>query len=278
MLYPNEEQNSATVGHHYNELDPFYREIWGEHVHHGLWLTGRETPQEAVKQLVTVAAEALNAKPGMRLCDIGCGYGATARMFAEQWQARVTAMTLSQAQYAYAKAINPASHNPEYLLGDWLENRLPSNTYDAALSIESSEHMLDKPRFFAEAHRVLRPGGRFAVYAWLAKPAANALEVRYLLEPICREGRLPSMGTVDDYRLMMQAAGFRNIAYRDYTTNVQKTWRLCCWRALKAICTDKRYRLFLQKGRERSFAKTLLRIWIAYQVGSMRYGLFSADK
>ncbi|WP_235347280.1 methyltransferase domain-containing protein [Arthrobacter sp. SPG23] len=29
--------------------------------------------------------------------------------------------------------------------------------------MESSEHMVDKPRFFAEAHRVLAPGGRFVI-------------------------------------------------------------------------------------------------------------------
>jgi tocopherol O-methyltransferase len=32
------------IGDHYDELDHYYREIWGEHVHHGLWERGDETP------------------------------------------------------------------------------------------------------------------------------------------------------------------------------------------------------------------------------------------
>nr|MBA2242711.1 methyltransferase type 11 [Chthoniobacterales bacterium] len=36
---------------HYDELDHFYRDVWGDHVHHGLWLRGDETHDEAVRQL-----------------------------------------------------------------------------------------------------------------------------------------------------------------------------------------------------------------------------------
>ena len=52
MIVPRETQTSAAVAEHYDELDPFYREIWGEHVHHGLWTTGRETPDQAVEALI----------------------------------------------------------------------------------------------------------------------------------------------------------------------------------------------------------------------------------
>src|SRR5205085_1479125 len=36
------------VARHYDELDHFYRNIWGEHVHHGLWRRGDESPEIAV--------------------------------------------------------------------------------------------------------------------------------------------------------------------------------------------------------------------------------------
>jgi hypothetical protein len=35
------------VGGHYDELDAFYRYIWGEHLLHGLWTSGKETPEKA---------------------------------------------------------------------------------------------------------------------------------------------------------------------------------------------------------------------------------------
>ena len=42
MIVPNAPQSAADVAGHYDELDAVYRAIWGEHVHHGLWRTGRE--------------------------------------------------------------------------------------------------------------------------------------------------------------------------------------------------------------------------------------------
>ncbi|MBA2408238.1 MAG: hypothetical protein H0V62_00115, partial [Gammaproteobacteria bacterium] len=47
----------AAVAAHYDELDLFYREIWGEHVHHGLWRGGNETPEQATLALVQRVAE-----------------------------------------------------------------------------------------------------------------------------------------------------------------------------------------------------------------------------
>ena len=64
MIIPRTTQNAADVAKHYDNLDRFYREIWGEHVHHGLWRTGRETPLEACEALSAAAADRLALKPG----------------------------------------------------------------------------------------------------------------------------------------------------------------------------------------------------------------------
>src|ERR1700723_2703420 len=82
MIIPNVAQTTASVAAHYDELDGFYREIWGEHVHHGYWETGRETATEAVVSLIELLADRLRLTSGLRVCDIGCGYGATARYLA----------------------------------------------------------------------------------------------------------------------------------------------------------------------------------------------------
>ncbi len=105
------------------------------------------------------------ATTGARVCDVGCGYGATARLLAADYGAEVTAITVSAAQHQFASEKDPASRNPRYVLCDWLKNDLPPESFDAVIAIESSEHMHDKPAFFAEAHRVLRPGGRCVVTA-----------------------------------------------------------------------------------------------------------------
>jgi tocopherol O-methyltransferase len=278
MITPRTTQNAEDVARHYDNLDRFYREIWGEHVHHGLWRTGRETPLEACEALSAEVAEKLALKPGDTVCDVGCGYGGTSRILADMG-AQVTGLTLSEKQLAYANSAHPRA-NPKLMVRDWLENDFPDAGFDAVLSIESSEHMVDKPRFFAEVARTLKPGGRFANCVWLSSENPGPAAIKHLLEPICREGRLPGMGSESEYRAMMAKAGLEVTGFEDLTAQVWRTWYLCLTRAAKAIATDRAYRAFLLDPRntDRSFAITLLRILWAYRSGAMRYGLFAARK
>jgi tocopherol O-methyltransferase len=278
MIIPKTTQSAADVAKHYDNLDRFYREIWGEHVHHGLWRTGRETPLEACVALSAAVADRLALKPGETVCDVGCGYGGTSRILADMG-AEVTGLTLSEKQLAYAESAHPRD-NPKLMVRDWLENRFPDASFDAVLSIESSEHMVDKPLFFAEVARTLKPGGRFANCVWLSSENPSPAAINHLLEPICREGRLPSMGSESEYRAMMAKAGLEVTSFEDLTAQVWRTWWLCLTRAAIGIATDRAYRAFLLDPRnsDRSFAITLLRILWAYRSGAMRYGLFAARK
>ncbi len=321
MISSPQEIPPEAVASHYDELDRFYREIWGDHVHHGLWLRGDESREQAVHQLVHLVAREARIAPGTRVCDIGCGYGATARMLAAEFAATVTAITISPAQHAFAKAHNvnlakspianpektPQARHPErsagekagatqsrdpvevssdpaaiptYLLGDWLTNDLPPASFDAAIAIESSEHMPDLTAFFAQAHRILRPGGRLIVCAWLSADSPSPRARRHLLEPICREGRMPQMGTVADYQRLAQSAGFTSDRFEDLTRRVAPTWPAIVRRFLTRLLTRPGYLRFLfnRHARNRVFALTIFRIMFAYRTGAMRYGIFSFTK
>lgn len=273
MIVPNQPQTAAAVAAHYDELDSFYREIWGEHVHHGYWATGRETPEDAVVALVERLADRLHLTAGQRICDIGCGYGATAALLAERHAVHVMGVTVSAAQAARARV--PASGSVSVQQQDWLSNNFPADYFDRSYAIESSEHMTDKQRFFNEAFRTLKPGGLFAVYAWLACDAPRPWEQRYLLEPICRDGRLPGMGNEADYRGFAQQAGFELIEVGDLSEKVSQTWSICLRRSLVAVATRLRYLRFLldRSAGNRIFALTMVLILIAYRTRSMRYCL-----
>src|SRR5690349_14814985 len=78
------------IATHYDELDDAYRQIWSDHAHHGLWLTGRESVEQAVEALVDVTADAAGVGPGSRVIDLGSGYGATGRQLAANRDAQVT--------------------------------------------------------------------------------------------------------------------------------------------------------------------------------------------
>lgn len=274
MIVPEISQNAVAVGDHYDELDPIYRLVWGEHVHHGLWTTGRETPGEAVEALVDTVGDRLNLRPGHACVDIGCG--STARRLAVMRGVRVTGFTLSTEQARYAAA--HAAPEVDIQVRDWLANGLADASADAAWAIESSEHMVDKPRFFAEAHRVLAPGGRFVICAWLAETGASGWKVRHLLEPICREGRLPSMGTREEYEEMARQAGFTVTGYEDVSRRVARTWPICAGRLVKALFTDRGTRRLALGARNRVFVLSIPRLILAYRTGAMRYGIFTLTK
>lgn len=135
---------------------------------------------------------------------------------------------------------------------------------------------MDKARFFTEARRVLRRGGRLVVCAWLEGERVEPWEVRHLLEPICREGRLPSMGSRADYIDLASCAGFKLTDYQDISRKVRRTWSICLARLIKAlICDPAIRRLALSRTTEsRDFILSLPRLIIAFRTGAMRYGLF----
>ena len=278
VIHPRTVQTGAAVAAHYDDLDRFYREVWGEHVHHGYWATGRETPDEAAEALVGLLAGHLALQPGLDVLDIGCGYGATARLLAARFGVRVTGLTISAAQVRYA-ADRPLA-GVQIHLRDFLANGFADAVFDRAYAIESSEHFADKQAFFTEAFRVLRPGATLAVCAWLAGDAPRRWHIRHLLEPICREGRLPGMGDLAEYRALAEAAGFQVMDVTDISRQVRRTWWVCLRRVAGKLCTDPGYRSYLRSaGHEnRVFALTLPRLLAAYWTGAMRYCLLVMQK
>ncbi len=278
MIVPGVPQTTAGVAVHYDELDVAYRRIWGEHVHHGYWRSGRESAAEAVEALVRLVETRLDLEPGQAVCDIGCGYGATAAGLVARHGVSVVGLTVSAAQEGVARARGVPGFT--CLRRDWLDNRLPDASFDRAYAIESSEHMVDKGRFFTEAARVLRPGGRLVVCAWLEGEAVRPWETRYLLEPICVEGRLPSMGSRADYHELAARAGLVPAGDEDISRNVRRTWGVCLRRLAGRLVTDPEIRRLVTSPatRNRTFALSLPRLIVALRTGAMRYGVLAWDK
>ena len=268
------------VAAHYDELDDLYRDLWGTSLHHGYWISGNESPEQAVANLTRLVAEHARIHPDEHVCDLGCGYGAVALMLNREYRARVSGITISRAQFRYAAAAAAGNCAVEFFHRNAMHSGFASESFDAAIAIESSEHMPDKARFFAEAHRLLRPGARFVVVAWLTRDRPGPRESKHLLEPICREGRLPGMASGAEYRSMLEHAGFRDLTILDLTERVKKTWSVCALRLARRFVVDPALRRRLRDPlfTNRSFAKSIFRIRLAYETGAMRYGLFAARR
>lgn len=264
---------------HYDVLDEAYRRVWGEHVHHGLWETGRETPAQATRRLALRVADAAQVGRGDAVVDVGCGYGATARLLAAERGAAVTGLTLSAAQAATGRAAaeRDGVAGVTLLVRDWLANELPAASFDAAIAIESLSHMPDKPRAFAELGRVLRPGGRLALVDWLTREGPTGpRETRFLLRPICEEGHLPSLHSVSEYEALLRASGFAVTGVDDLSRRAVRTWTVVARRLGPVLARDPRLALALARSSERTFALSLARIPIALRTGAMRLCLISA--
>jgi len=266
--------SSASVAGHYDRLDRFYRRLWGRHVHHGLWTDPGFSPEEAVRHLVRRVARAARIDEGRRVCDVGCGYGAPARQWAETCGAEVVGFTVSEAQHTLAEQRSVDGPTPEYRLQDFLSNSLLDDSVDAVVAIESLTHIRDQPAVLREASRVLRPGGRFVACVWMASSSPSWGARRYLLGPICEEGHLSGLPAAPDLRRWAAQAGLQVEQLRDVTTRVRRTWTTVIDRFLGVLFTDSAVlRTLLDRSEpDRVFARTILRIWIAQHIGALRYG------
>lgn len=276
----------------YEQLDRFYREVWGEHVHHGFWATGKENPAEAIRALIEVVAARAKLAPKMDVAELGCGYGASARVLAREKLVNVIGYTDSEAQYWYAQGqesvqkqkqeeqgLVDEEENPRIVLGDWLKNELPDASLDAVLAIESTERMPDKLAAFRQVTRVLRPGGRLIVCAWTTARLPRPGEEGRALEGIRRGLGLAGVEREEDYVNAMTAAGLSVTGRDDVSARVARTWRVCASRLFWGSLTKMRYLRLLASGKPaRDFAFSVPRIWAAYRRGSLRYVIFTAIK
>ncbi len=270
----------ADVGAHYDRLDWFYRTLWGQHLHHGVWETMHDHSVEAgTSRLLKLLLAPLEPGPGSQVVDIGCGYGADARRIAEQSGAHVTGLTISLSQAERAQAEPPPVRGTVRIEhGDWLQNNFPRNSFSAGLAIESLAHMPDKEAFFFELHRTLHPGGKAALACWTVPPDPAALE-HLLLRHLCLKGTLPSLGTIADYSQFAENAGLAVVARRDLTHLIEPTWPLIAQRILSSLPKPR----FLGPALGLALRNPLLGLTIpimilAYRIGALRYTAFWLEK
>lgn len=264
---------SAQIAGHYDTLDDIYRDVWGAHVHHGFWVRGNETLREAADQLVAAVAAPLNLRVGERVCDVGCGYGATAQLLAKAFGAHVTGMTLSPRQAASSDEVP----NVDLLYGDFLENEFHSAEFDAAILIESIEHFPDSRHVINEVRRILRPGGRVAMTAWLAPRAPSSITKSTIFEPLERHTRIHGFTDERVLQADLELAGFTDIGMLDITREVAPTWPHIAGGYARALLTrPSAWRFILRRPGNAFYAFAVLRMMMAYRFCGLRYAIVSA--
>ena len=262
------------IRRHYDLATPFYRLLWGPHIHHGVW--GDDAPPvEAARRLIDRLAAEASVKPGDDVLDVGCGMGGSSIELARRYGCRVTGLTLSPVQRAWARTSSVwqgAARRTRFLCGDAEGVAFPAGRFDVVWNVECSEHFFDKPAFFRKAAGWLRPGGRVALCAWLAgdgpDPDGRAAAV-------CENFLCPSLGTAEDYRGWLEDAGLRVRTFDDLTAQVARTWEICLGRVRRSAVGWFAPLAGRSMTRFLAHFTTLLN---GYRSGAMRYGLFVAEK
>jgi cyclopropane-fatty-acyl-phospholipid synthase len=107
-------------------------------------------------------AHMIDLKPGEHVLEIGCGWGGFAEIAAKEFGARVTGVTLSDEQLAFAQARIQREGLNERVDLRIQDYRVVDGAFDKIASIEMFEAVGEKywPAYFSKVASVLKPGGR----------------------------------------------------------------------------------------------------------------------
>lgn len=172
------------------------------------------------RQATLELAGALNLTPQSRVLDIGSGLGGPARTVAEVHGCRVTGIDLTKAFCDAATTLSEwvgLGGLVTFQQGDATSLPFADGSFDAAMTIHVAMNIARKDLVYAEAKRVLKRGGRFAIYDVLQGEGG---EVLYPV-PWAREPSISHLATRDEMQSLLAQAGFRIIAAQDSTEDGQ---------------------------------------------------------
>jgi cyclopropane-fatty-acyl-phospholipid synthase len=206
------ERDAAAIAHRYDVSNRFYRLVLGPSMTYSCALFDHpdatlEQAQEAKHQLV---ARKLGLAEGMRLLDVGCGWGSMLLHAAERYGVSAVGVTISRRQAELARArVREAglADRVEIRLADYRD--IADGPYDAISSIGMFEHVgrsqLDV--YFRRLRALLRPGGRLLNHGIGCSPRRRPLVGRrtFVNRYVFPDGELHEVGTVVS---RIQAAGF----------------------------------------------------------------------
>jgi cyclopropane-fatty-acyl-phospholipid synthase len=154
-------------------------------------------------------ASKLGLEPGMRLLDVGCGWGSFAIHAAREYGARVTGVTLSPAQADLARTkVAQAGLAEQVEIGIADYRQLPRGSFDAIASIGMAEHVGESQidLYASSLCTLLRPGGRLLNHAIAAlDPDHEPLEDIFSTRYVFPDGEPLPLSRVE---LALERAGF----------------------------------------------------------------------
>jgi cyclopropane-fatty-acyl-phospholipid synthase len=159
------QRDATAISHHYDVSNTFYAWVLGPSMAYtcACYPSADATLEQAQFNKFDLVARKLALKPGMRLLDVGCGWGGMVMHAAREYGAQALGVTLSAEQAAWAQRAIKESGLSDLAEVRYLDYRDVAETeFDAISSIGLTEHVgkAQLPGYFAVLHGKLRPQGR----------------------------------------------------------------------------------------------------------------------
>jgi cyclopropane-fatty-acyl-phospholipid synthase len=170
-------RDAAVISHHYDLSNALYTLLLDENMAYSCAYWTSDDPAytvaDAQRDKLDLICRKLDLRPGVRLLDVGCGWGALSVHAAKEYGAQVTGITISREQLAFGQARVVAEgleHLVDLRLQDYRD--LTDGPYDAISTIEMGEHVgaANYPAFLATLHALLRDEGRLLTQQMSHRP------------------------------------------------------------------------------------------------------------
>lgn len=253
---------------HYDLGNEFYR-LWLDPTMAytcGYWQHDPPDLQASQIAKYDLVCRKLGLKPGMRVLDIGCGWGGLARFMAERYCVSVTGVSISREQIAFATEYC-RGYDVSFVFSDY---RHLVGQYDRAVSVGMLEHVGSRNYrpYFEAVSRLLKPGGLFVLHH-IASPWGYPIVDPFFDKYIFPNGELPSRGCLQAAsRGLLEELDFHEFEFRDYALTLRAWYAqfVAAWpqiRTLDLQFDDRFYRMweFYLLSMEAAFVTGRNRLW-----------------
>ena len=159
------DRDASAISHHYDVSNRFYEWVLGPSMAYTCACYPREDAslEEAQAYKFDLVARKLGLREGMRLLDVGCGWGGMVMHAAREYGVKALGVTLSAQQAEWARRAIAEAGLSELAEVRHLDYReVPETGFDAVSSIGLTEHIgkAQLPGYFGFLYGKLKPGGR----------------------------------------------------------------------------------------------------------------------
>ena len=192
-------------------------------IHRAVWGPGTTTREQAFHFVEDRIADVVRRLGSTHVVDLGCGVGASLCYLARLLPISGMGVTLSPIQVRAARERIEAEGLSDRLAcieGDFGNLPAGMQAADVAYAIESFVHAPDPARFFAEAGRLVRPGGALVICDDVRR-RGNSREAERSIHRFKRGWHVNSLLEVDELRSLASEGGFEHESTEDLSSYLE---------------------------------------------------------